>query len=1470
MDECTSIGSRAKRQKIDKTGRSAALERLKSLKGNKNKYNVGDVENVFDYVDEKEYSKRVLKRQDEDWLENPGDGYFEDGREIFDDDDDDGDYEKALDTSKVRSHHKKKNISSKSNHSSKNILQMVANMPGKKKKIESNVDILTLLEESEAQNKGSPQSTKKSEALSSKEYLKMLSSNVGLKTSSNSALIKPSKYETSKSTTTEIMNDSIDSELSQGISSLEKTLPSEPAIESQNSDSQSHTLNKMNISSNTFEEDLDFTESIVDEVKPSASLPSSKDTTETSKTNDQINSIFTDQGNLVIGKNEEPHVISSFEDQEDFSAIAEELLSDGWGTEAQNENISLPNMCIDKSDLPLTTNKNGESVFRFYWWDSYEDPVKQPGVVYLFGKVYYDKKKVYLSCCVAVENIQRRVFLLPREKRLNLSSNEVTDVPVTLLDVYQEFNDKVATPNKIMNFKSRKTTLKYAFDLVDVPLESEYLEVKYPATYSKLSQDLSGETFSRVFGTNSSSLELLLLDRKIKGPCWLEVKNPQNSKMPMSWCKLETRCVQLEDLVLSETISPPPPLVLMAINIRSIVNNNMDNEVIMIGVLVHNQYRIDKPSPNPPFNYHFCTITRSPNMFWPKNAEEFLSKYRKTEVVIHQAEKSLLNHFLTKLFTIDPDVIIGHDLFGFTLDTLIHRIQHLKIPNWSRIGRLRRAVFPQFKGKQADKSITCGRLICDVVTSARELIRARSYDLTTLCKQILGVEKNTGQDLSSEEIKERFEKSWTLQQLIGATMDDTNYILRIIYEMNALPLSLQITKIAGNVMSKTLLGGRSERNEFLLLHAFSEKNYLLPDKSLFKKPEVNFEDMNDVPKAGKKKPQYAGGLVLDPKKGFYDKLILLMDFNSLYPSIIQEYNICFTTVARSQDEDESPDCPAENLPLGILPIEIQKLVETRREVKQLMKAPNLSPEIYMQHNIRQMALKLTANSMYGCLGFSHSRFYAKPLAALVTGKGREILLSTKSIVEKMNYEVIYGDTDSIMINTNCTNYDEVFVIGNKIKEEINKLYKYVELEVDGVFKYMLLLKKKKYAAVVLSKKSNGELTLTKEYKGLDIVRRDWCQLAAEIGRNVLNQILSDLNPEDRITNIKEHLERIAEDLKNGKVPTSLLAITKQLTKNPSDYSDVKSLPHLQVALRMNSKGGKKLRAGSTVSYVICDNGTNLPAVQRAYHVDELKANSQLLVDVRYYLTQQIHPVVSRLCEPVDGIDAAFVAECLGLDPSSYRKAVLKSEKENNDNSREDEYMLFNDMEAFKRCEPFSFVCKKENCGTTNFMDGPLRNTVVSLSKCRNPACEASPLEFLNYIINELTVKMRKHIGRFYQNWLVCEDPACTNRTQRVPMKFSNSFPICTLCGKGAMYREFSSSDLYYQIKFYKYIFSLDKSDTDVPPELKDAYKVLHERVADVLKECGYNSLDLGKLFGKRLKKRKTDKNLQNSFLGFKL
>jgi len=157
----------------------------------------------------------------------------------------------------------------------------------------------------------------------------------------------------------------------------------------------------------------------------------------------------------------------------------------------------------------------------------------------------------------------------------------------------------------------------------------------------------------------------------------------------------------------------------------------------------------------------------------------------------------------------------------------------------------------------------------------------------------------------------------------------------------------------------------------------------VPDKARFGKRFK--QEQNDENNAGQQDekskpsgPSYLGGLVLEPKKGFYDNFIVLMDFLSLYPSIIQEFNICFTTSTTETNTDNSVR--------GILPEEIRKLVESRKEVKKLMQAESTSQDLKRQYDIRQKALKLTANSMYGCLGFRNSRFYAKNLAALITGK----------------------------------------------------------------------------------------------------------------------------------------------------------------------------------------------------------------------------------------------------------------------------------------------------------------------------------------------------------------------------------------------------------------------------------------------------------------------------------------------------
>jgi len=89
-------------------------------------------------------------------------------------------------------------------------------------------------------------------------------------------------------------------------------------------------------------------------------------------------------------------------------------------------------------------------------------------------------------------------------------------------------------------------------------------------------------------------------------------------------------------------------------------------------------------------------------------------------------------------------------------------------------------------------------------------------------------------------------------------------------------------------------------------------------------------------------------------------------------------------------------------------------------------------------------------------------------------------------------------------------------------------------------------------------------------------------------RYILEQILSDLEPDERLLRIHEHLERLREDLDTGRVPLSLLIITKQLTKNPEEYADKKSLPHVQVALSLNEHSGRKLKQGDTVPYIICE------------------------------------------------------------------------------------------------------------------------------------------------------------------------------------------------------------------------------------------------------------------------------------------
>jgi DNA polymerase alpha subunit A len=212
--------------------------------------------------------------------------------------------------------------------------------------------------------------------------------------------------------------------------------------------------------------------------------------------------------------------------------------------------------------------------------------------------------------------------------------------------------------------------------------------------------------------------------------------------------------------------------------------------------------------------------------------------------------------------------------------------------------------------------------------------------------------------------------------LIGHAESDAWLALGLMFYLSVVPLTLQLSNLSGFLWGRTLQGNRAQRIEMLLLHEFHRGKFLLPDKpsknsggaaaapntsaasknrgshvekgstdggdaSTPKAAPVDTEEAQETPAAARERkskgPQYAGGLVLEPKKGIYNKCVLLLDFNSLYPSIIQEFNICFTTVVRPTD-DSIPPLPQHSGNLAPLPLIIQVCREqaatSRRESRQ--------------------------------------------------------------------------------------------------------------------------------------------------------------------------------------------------------------------------------------------------------------------------------------------------------------------------------------------------------------------------------------------------------------------------------------------------------------------------------------------------------------------------------------------------------
>jgi DNA polymerase Pol2 len=665
-------------------------------------------------------------------------------------------------------------------------------------------------------------------------------------------------------------------------------------------------------------------------------------------------------------------------DTNSASFSPQEMAAEPTATAAASSNLESYVQC----DAASTEGDNSENqrFIDFYYMDAAE---RRNGDVHLFGKVaVLDKDtnnngdKKFVSCCAVVKGNLRNIFVLPRR-----ITNDDGDEEYVGWDKVHEELKGILQPKCIpkvagATWAGKVVEREYAFDDPEVPrAKTSYMKVVYDAKYPAPDEDIcfkGREHVAKILNGKASTLETFLLKRKLMGPCWLRIQKPNPSERNVSWCAVELQVTspkqvnRLDSCVAPGTPPrPAPPVVAVTLKLKTVVNpKTAKNEIVSVSAVCHKRVLLDTGTDQAPHLMSQVSLIRPIHLNdgtdgiqrgmakFPRDIDKEIAA-KMPQLKKMPNERALLSMLVTQIGNWDPDVLVGHHAWGHDIQVLLTRCVEHKVRMWSKFGRQRRTDLPNKShfstGKDwAIAEAISGRLLCDTYLSAQEHLRETTYSLTNLAKTQL---KANRQEIEPMDTPQYFQKSETIVALARHTLNDAQLVQRLMFKLQILPLSKQLTNIAGNLWSQTLKSNRAGRTEYLLLHEFHRLKFLVPEKHKGKRDEGG-------------KAKYAGGLVLDPKRGLYDTFILLLDFNSLYPSLIQEYNLCFTTVsgwaafhkqqlAAAKEQNASgpsgnstevvlPPLPDESQETGVLARVIKSLVQRRRQVKGMMKKENNS------------------------------------------------------------------------------------------------------------------------------------------------------------------------------------------------------------------------------------------------------------------------------------------------------------------------------------------------------------------------------------------------------------------------------------------------------------------------------------------------------------------------------------------------
>jgi len=490
-----------------------------------------------------------------------------------------------------------------------------------------------------------------------------------------------------------------------------------------------------------------------------------------------------------------------------------------------------------------------------------------------------------------------------------------------------------------------------------------------------------------------------------------------------------------------------------------------------------------------------------------------------TQVFEFKREEDMLMKWRDFMEKVDPDIIIGYNICNFDFPYLLDRAKHLKqkqFDQWTRLPNVRSVAketnlsSKQMGNRDTKATNTNGRLQLDLLQLVQRDHQLRSYTLNSVCAQFLGEQK---EDVHHTMITELFNGTpENRRRLAVYCLKDAYLPQRLMDKLSCLENYTEMARVTGVPFNYLLARGQQVKFISQLFRKALEQKLVIPNF----KTEPSDE-------------QYEGATVIEPTRGYYDVPIATLDFASLYPSIIQAHNLCYTTLLKKQtasalnlvkDEDYivTPNgdmfCTVKQRK-GLLSQILEELLTARKQAKREL-AKETDPFKKAVLNGRQLALKISANSVYGLTGATVGKLPCLPIASSTTSYGRQMIEKTKEEVEakytiangySADAQVIYGDTDSVMVKFGVKDLADAMKLGEEAAAYVSsKFIKPIKLEFEKVYFPYLLINKKRYAGLYWT---NPDKYDKMDTKGIETVRRDNCRLVQNVIETVLRMILID-------------------------------------------------------------------------------------------------------------------------------------------------------------------------------------------------------------------------------------------------------------------------------------------------------------------------------------------------------------------------